>query len=155
MTNHPEGTIMDNKALFRATIKAVALGEVEEAVRLEGRIVDADRESYHLHVMAMFAALVQDRFSEDSSHAKLVAFVNELHRRYSEATPPLRPLMMEGMIRVVFGEQHFLADIPLAEQLRIQYLTIRVLIQDSDGLADRIDDLITASEELAEHWAGA
>lgn len=146
---------MDKIALFRATIKAVAIGDVDEAVRLEQQITDADREAYHLHVTAMFAALVQHVFEDDSTHAAIVGYVNKLQERYADASPPLRPLMMEGMIRVVFGEQHFLAEIPLAEQLRIQFLIIRVLIQDSDELADQLDDIITASEGLAAHWAKA
>lgn len=144
---------MDKIALFRDTIKAVATGDVDEALRLEEQITDDDRELYHLHVTAMFAALVQHRFEKDSTHTALVDFVNGLTSRYSGATPPLRPLMMEGMLRVVFGEEHFLAEIPLAEQLRIQFLVIRFLIQDSDELADQLEETITAAQELAAHWA--
>ncbi|GAA4900391.1 hypothetical protein LX16_0580 [Stackebrandtia albiflava] len=146
---------MDRNPLFRATVKAVALGDAEEAIRLEDRIEPADREAYHLYVTAVFAALVQHHFAEDSSHAAILKFVGRLRKANTEATPPLRPLMLEGLIRVVFGEEHFLAEIPLAEQLRSQFLVINTLVVESDELSGQLDEVLTAAEDLAAHWAKA
>jgi hypothetical protein len=146
---------VDNVALFRATMRAVALGNADEAIALEEQIPDADREAYHLHVTAMFAALVQHWFQEDSSHPAIVKFVNGLRQEYAEANPPIRSLMIEGLIRVVFGEEHFLAEIPLAEQLRSQFLVIRTIIEESPDLVEQLDEVLDAAAELAGIWARA
>lgn len=144
---------MANTNLFRETMKAAALGDSAAALRLDSQIPDVERESYNIYVTAMFCCAVEHRFSQDRSHAAITQFVNEMRYDFREANPPIKPLMIEGLVRAVFGEEHFLDEISAVEQLRAQLLAIRKIVDQSEQMQERLDDYLKDAETLTIQWA--
>jgi hypothetical protein len=143
---------MASKQLFRDTVKAMALGEGAKARELNEQIPEADGEAYAIFVAAMFAGAVGHRFADDQSQQAIKQFVDEMRHDYRHATPRFKPLVMEGVLRVLFGEEHLLDDISPEDQLRSQFMAIRKIVDQSEHMKQRLDEYLTDAEILAAHW---
>ncbi|ADD44059.1 hypothetical protein [Stackebrandtia nassauensis] len=143
---------MPSNQLFRETVKAMALGDGAKARELNEQIPDADREAYAIYVAAMFAGAAGHQFEADQSPEAIKRFVNEMRHDFRKADPPFQPLAMEGLFRVLFGEEHLLDEISPADQMRLQFLAIRKIVDQSDHMKQRLDDYLTDAETLAEQW---
>ncbi|HZE40533.1 MAG TPA: hypothetical protein VE172_17160 [Stackebrandtia sp.] len=143
---------MGRNQLFRGVVKAVALGDGPKVRELNQQIADADREAYAVYVAAMFAGAAGHRFEHDQSHAAITKFVNEMRDDFRRADPPFKPLVMEGLLRVLFGEDHLLDEIAPADQLRHQFLAIRKIVDQSESMQANLDQYLTDAETLAAQW---
>lgn len=143
---------MESSKLFRQIVKAMAAGKGSEALELDGQIPDEDRQAYFIFVSAVFAGAVEHRFEDDDSHAAVVSFVNEMRRDFSQSDAPIKPLIVEGLIRAILGEDHLIDDIDSGDQFMAQYAVIRKVVDQSDHMKTRFDDYLTDAETLARAW---
>lgn len=143
---------MTDTALFRATVKALANGDAAEAKRLDAEIEHSDREAYNIYLAAVFFGAVGHRFQHDHSQEAIRHFVNEMAHEYRNATPALKPLTVEGLIRAAFGEDHFLDEISPDDQLMYQIPIIHKIVAQSEHMQQRLDDYLTDAETLASQW---
>ncbi|MGH8792944.1 MAG: hypothetical protein ACRDXX_09890 [Stackebrandtia sp.] len=144
---------MTNNELFRQVVKAMATGDRDRAIDLNKQVLDSDRRAYFIFVSAVFAGAVEHRFKDDRSHEAVVRFVNEMRHDFRNAEPPIKPLAVEGLIRALFGEDHFLDDIDSEDQFLSQYAVIRKIVDQSDHMKERFDDYLADAETLARQWA--
>lgn len=144
---------MSDTKLFRQVVKAFALGDAGEAKRLDAQIVDADREAYNVYVMAVFFGAVGHRFSDDKSPEAIRTFVSELHQEYPNPPEPVKLMVVEGLIRAVFGEDHLLEEISPHDQLVYQFPIIRKIVGQSPEMRERVDDYLADAETLAKGMA--
>ena len=144
---------MADNELFRQVVKAMALGDGDRAQVLNREISPDDRESFHTYVTAMFAGAAAHRFEHDQSREAIDQFVNEMRHDYRKADPAFKPLVMEGLLRALFGEEHLIDEISPEDQLRTQFLAIRKIVDQSDHMRERLDDYLTDAQALAEHWS--
>ncbi|MGH8792945.1 MAG: hypothetical protein ACRDXX_09895 [Stackebrandtia sp.] len=102
---------------------------------------------------AFFAGAAGHRFEHDQSHDAIHRFVSEARYDYRSADPPVKALVMEGLFRVLFGEEHLLNEISPEDQLRHQFLAIRKIVDQSEHMKERLDDYLADAETLARQWA--
>lgn len=140
--------------LFRRVAKAFALGDADEAKRLDSQIVDADRGAYNIYVMAVFFGAVGHRFSEDKSPEAMRTFASELRQEYPNSPEPVKLLVVEALIRAVFGEDHLLDEISPHDQLMYQFPIIRKIVGQSEDMRSHLDDYLSDAETLAAQLAG-
>lgn len=143
---------MTNYELFREIVRAAALGKMEEAEALNERVSDAERASFSIFQTAAFSGVLEKRFATDSSREAVQRFVDEMRYDYRDAQPPIRPLVLEGVIRGILGEEHLLDEISIEDQLLYQIPTIRKIVDQSDELKSRLDDFLNDTEALAREW---
>lgn len=144
---------MSDTKLFRHVVKAFALGDASEAKRLDAQIIDADREAYNLYVMAVFFGAVGHRFGDDNSPEAVRIFASELRQEYPNPPEPIKLMVVEGLIRAVFGEDHLLDEISPHDQLLYQFPIIRKIVGQSPEMRERIEDYLTDAETLAKGMA--
>ena len=144
---------MTTTALFRDIVKAFALGDTEQARRLDAQLTAEDRDAFNIFVTAMFFGAVGHRFENDDSREAIKAFVDEMRSEYADAQPPLKPLVIEGLIRAAFGEEYFLDEISPDEQLMFQFPIIHKIVTQSPHMQERLDDYLTDAGRLAAEWS--
>lgn len=138
--------------LFRETLRAAALGNAEEAHRLYDQIAEADREHYNMFIVAFFAVCLEVRFKEDQSLAAVKKFAEEMRYDYRNAEPPVKQMVVEGLIRGMMGEQQMLAEITPSDQYRTQMLAIRKIVGQSPEMQTDIGPFLADAEGLAAQW---
>jgi hypothetical protein len=138
--------------LFRQTLRAAALGNAEEANRLYDQISDADQEQYNIFIVAFFAVCLEVRFKEDQSLEAIRRFADEMQYDYRNAEPPVKQLVIEGLIRGMMGEEDVLAEISPADQYRVQLLAIRKIVGQSPEMQSDLSPFLTEAETLAAGW---
>lgn len=143
---------MASKQLIRETVKALALGEGAKAKELNHQIPDSEREDYVIFVAAMFAGVIGHVFEQDQSREAVRQFVTRMTYAYRKADPPFKPLAMEALIRVLLGEEHLLDEVTPEDQLDLEILAIRMIVDQTPEVRDRLDDYLTDAETLAAHW---
>ncbi|MCH7229651.1 hypothetical protein L0U85_02060 [Glycomyces sp. L485] len=143
---------MTGNPLFRETIRAASLGNADEASRLYDQIPKSDLNEYHMFVVAFFAAALGVRFQEDQSLSEIKRFADEMRYDYRDAQPPVKQLVVEGLIRGMLGEEQMFDEISPQEQYRTQLLAIRKIVGQSPEMQARMDDYLTDAETLATQW---
>lgn len=143
---------MSNFALFRKVVKAVTQGDAQEAKQLDAEIADDERATFNIYVTAVFFGAVGHRFEEDHSQAAIQQFANEMREEYRNAPAPMKPLVVEGLIRAAFGEEYFLDEISADDQLTFQFPIIRKIVAQSEHMQARIDDYLADAQTLANEW---
>ena len=146
---------MERSELFRRTITAVASGDGEQAKTLNAQIQPDDREDFFIFVAAVFAGAVDHWFGDDRSRQAVDRFVNEMRHDFRNAEPPIKPLVIEGLIRALFGEDHLLDDISGDDQFLSQYVVIRKIVDQSDHMKERLGDYLADAELLAREWGAS
>ncbi|MGH8791382.1 MAG: hypothetical protein ACRDXX_01880 [Stackebrandtia sp.] len=145
---------MTTDVVHRDIMKAAALGDSETANQLYGQLTVEGRESYNIFVIAMFAGAMGVRFKDDQSLEAIRRFAAEMQYDYRDAEPPVKQLTVELVIRAMMGEEHLFEEISGEEQLRIQLLSIRKVVDQSEQMKARLDDHLTDAEALAAQWVG-
>ncbi|WP_155829780.1 hypothetical protein [Glycomyces tenuis] len=140
---------MANYPLFREVMRAAVSGDAKRAGELDDQITDADRNAYNIYVTALFCGALEHRFATDQSQAAIKRFVDEMRYDYRNAQPPIQALVVEGLIRAVFGEDHLLDEISGEDQLRYQLLALRKIVDQSPEMKSRLDDYLSDAETLA------
>jgi hypothetical protein len=143
---------MTGNPLFRETMRAAALGNSTEASRLYDQIPKVEIEQYNLFVVAFFAAALGVRFKDDHSLGAIKQFAEEMRYDYREANPPVKQMVIEGLIRGMLGEEQMFEEISAAEQYRTQLLAIRKIVGQSPEMQAHLDDYFADAETLAAQW---
>jgi hypothetical protein len=138
--------------LFRETLRAAALGKAEEANRLYDQIAEAEREHYNVFIVAFFAVCLEVRFKDDQSLAAIKKFADEMRYDYRDAEPPVKQLVIEGLIRGMMGEEQMLSEITSADQYRTQMLAIRKIVGQSPEMQTDMSSFLADAENLAAQW---
>lgn len=133
-------------------MRAAALGNSAEASRLYGQIPNDEIEHYNMFVVAFFAAALGVRFKDDHSLRAIKQFADEMRYDYREASPPVKQIVIEGLIRGMLGEEQMFEEITAAEQYRTQLLAIRKIVGQSPEMQARLDDYLKDAETLAVQW---
>jgi hypothetical protein len=133
-------------------LRAFVTRDAERADALNEQIPDDEREDFNNLVSAFFSIMLEQRFLEDSSHDAIRVFVDEMRYDYRKADPPIKPLVIEALIRAGCGEEHLLDDIPPHESLRAQYQVIRKIAQQSPTVIANFNGFLTDAETLAAQW---
>ncbi|GAB3655547.1 hypothetical protein [Glycomyces tarimensis] len=143
---------MTGDSLFRETMRAAALGKAEEASVLYDRIPKSELNNYHMFVVAFFAAALGVRFRDGQSLSEIKRFADEMRYDYRDVQPPVKQLVIEGLIRGMLGEEQMFDEISPEEQYRTQLLAIRKIVGQSPEMQARIEDYLTDAETLAAQW---
>jgi hypothetical protein len=136
----------------RELLKAQALRDTATADRLNEQLTDEERAHYFLMAMALFAGALEVRLGETPSREQIDAFVNEMRYDYRNASPKMNFLVVEAMIRALYGEEDLIDEVPAAEQYRVQIPTIVKIVAQSEEMRSRLDDYIKDAEALAVQW---
>lgn len=139
---------MDTKELIREAVRAGALGEAERATELIDQIPEDHHLSFSTYVTAVFCGVVEYRFMDDQSIEAITSFVDEMRDDFSQLDPPLKPMTVEALIRIFFGEDQMVDEVDGAEQLHYQLLVIRKVVHESPELQKNIDQLLTEAQLL-------
>jgi hypothetical protein len=143
---------MASNPLIRELIRAIAVGDGARMKELNQELPDADREDYVIRVAAMFAGVVGHLFEHDQSPEAVRDLVNKMAYAYRNANPPFKPLAMEALIRGLLGEEHLLDEVSEADQLDLEMLAIRMIVDQTPEIHTQIDAYLTDAEALATHW---
>lgn len=148
----------EREAQFRRHATAVIRGEYVEAERLLEPLYPREFLGHFVFVFALFASVVVEQFGEELERPALEAFGVRLRERW----PGVSSLKCEAMIRVVYGEHQFFAEIPQVDHLDLMWtVTCGLVASDTgeaelSGLFDRADGTakdfvraVFASETLA------
>jgi hypothetical protein len=138
--------------LFRETMRASALGNSSEATRLYAQIPRSEIDNYNMFIVAFFAGALGVRFQSDHSIAAIKQFSEEMVIDYRKADPPVKKLVVEGLIRGMLGEEDLFDEISAEDQYRTQLLAIRKIVGQSPEMQARLDDYLSDAESLAESW---
>lgn len=136
-----------------ALLKAQALGDADAADELNTGLSEDEREHYYLLTLALFAGAIGHRLGEKPSHDTIVAFVNEVRHDFRNADPKVNPLVVEALIRAVFGEDHLLDGISAQDQYLAQLPVIRKIVAQSPEMTNRIDEYLKDAETLQAAWS--
>lgn len=146
---------MERDELFKTTVRAIALGQLETSSKLSSQVGDLeedDNQAYFLYVSAFLASVVDRWFKEDQSQPAIARFVNEMRQDYADADPPIKPLVLEGVIRTVFGEDHLIDEISTVDQLVATHAIIRKVVDQSPYIQERLSDYLNDAKILADAW---
>lgn len=142
-----------SQATYRQILKAIALGDGEAANRLNSQLDEAGHQELFGYATAVLSVCLEQRFKDDSSPEAIRQFVEQMRHDFRNAEPPIKPLMLEALIRAFAGEEHLLEEIPVDEQANAQYPIIRKIVAESDELRNRLDDVLNDAEVLVRQWA--
>ncbi|MFG3342356.1 hypothetical protein [Glycomyces sp. NPDC048151] len=138
--------------LFRDTMRASSLGDSDEAARLYAQIPESEIDNYNMFIIAFFAGALGVRFKDDHSLAAIKQFAEEMQIDYRNAKPPVKQLVIEGLIRGMLGEEDLFDEISPEDQYRTQLLAIRKIVGQSPEMQARLDDYLTEAEALSDQW---
>ncbi|MEU6860354.1 hypothetical protein AB0B28_15970 [Glycomyces sp. NPDC046736] len=141
--------------LFRETMRAAALGKSDEANRLYDQIPEPEISHYNMFIVAFFAVCLEVRFKDDQSFTAIKQFATEMQYDYRNAEPPVKQLVIEGIIRAMMGEEDLIQEISPADQHRTQLLAIRKIVAQSPEMQIDLAPFLADAEGLAAQWAQA
>lgn len=139
----------------REMLKAQALGDVQAADAIDGQLSDDERERYYVLTLALFVGAVGHRLGDGPTREAIDAFVNEMRYDYRNAEPKVNFLVVEALVRAVFGEDQLIDDISPKDQYLAQLPAIRKIVAQSEHMKARLDDYLTEAEALAAEWMAA
>jgi hypothetical protein len=143
---------MTGNSVFRETIRAASIGNSDEASSLYDQIPKSEIENYQIFVVAFFATALGVRFKDDQSLSAIKQFAEEMRYDYRDTQPPVKQLVVEGLIRGMLGEEQMFDEITPEEQYRTQLLAIRKIVGQSPEMQARLDDYLADAETLAAQW---
>ncbi|GIG70480.1 hypothetical protein [Phytomonospora endophytica] len=141
------------KATHREYVRAIAVGDSDKIRELDDLIPESEWEEFHTYVAAFFSLMLEQRFANDSSRDAISAFVNEMRSDYRNMEPPMKPLMVEAVIRASAGEEHLFSEVPPRDTVDAHFLVIGKIARQSDDVQTRLDHYLSEAEGLAAQWA--
>lgn len=133
-------------------MRAAVTGDATNASELYDTLDESGRTSYNMFVVAMFAGAMTARFEADQSLEAVQRFATEMKRDFPDAQPPVKPLTVELVIRGMLGEEHLFDEVGGGEQIRIQLLATRKIINDSAQMTADIEEYLSDAARLASQW---
>ncbi len=146
---------MQRNELFREHIKALASGEGDRSAEIWQQIGEADRSAHFAFTTAVFAGAVTQTFGETLDLNALEAFMTSFRRDFRKADPPLKFMHVEGAIRAIYGDDHFLDEMTGPEQLVAMTAVIRKVVDQTPAIKDNLDAFLDEAEKLAAQWQSA
>ena len=143
---------MNIKPTHRSFVKALALGDEQEADTANAAIPDSERDDLHLFITAFFSIMLECRFGETVSRDAIAEFVNEMRYDYRNAKTAINPLAIEGVIRGTLGEEHLFDGISPEDTLRAELLVIGKVASQASDVIPRIDDYLNEAAGLVAAW---
>ncbi|GAA4919047.1 hypothetical protein LX16_4415 [Stackebrandtia albiflava] len=143
---------MASKQLFKDTVKALALGDADRAMELDERISSEDRGDYFIYLSAVMAGAIEHHFANDHSREAIARFAEELRYEFRNATPPVKPLVIEAVVRAFYGEDHLLDDVSNDDQILAAYPIIRSITYRSEHMRSNLDKYLADAAMLADQW---
>lgn len=143
---------MADYELFQKIVRALALGEGENARNLIEQMPDEDQREYAVYVAAAFTELAGEYFDKDHGLVAIKGFVDEMAHAFRKSDPPFKPLVMEALIRVLFYEEQSIDEVSGGDQLRFQTMALRMLVHNSPELYAQLDEHLVAAKSLAAEW---
>ena len=143
---------MADYAKLQQVMKAAALGDSDRANELHDQFTAEDQGAYNVYVIAVFAGAMGVRFATDQSLEAVRRFAAEMEYDYRSATPPVKQLTVELLIRAMMGEEHLFDEISAEDQLRLQLLAIRKVVDQSEKMRTHIDEYLSDAAKLATQW---
>lgn len=143
---------MSKPATPRTLLRAFALRESAEAQRLNDELPEAQRDEYFDLVAALFAVVLERRFSDGVSGQAISGFVSEMQYDYRNAQPPFNSRAATIVVRAAFGDDKLLSEVASAEVLNIQHQVITKVVAQDASAATGIDSLLDEAEATAAGW---
>lgn len=137
---------MIDTTLIRDAVKAVAMGDKDEAERLEAKIPDGERAHFAALLDAVFHSVITLQFEGEQSHRAIEQFVDEMQYDYREVQPPIRSHLIAEVLKSHLGDGHLLSTISSADQLRYQIPILRRIVRQSAPIQARLDDCVDDAE---------
>ncbi|HIV58544.1 MAG TPA: hypothetical protein H9902_11390 [Candidatus Stackebrandtia faecavium] len=144
---------MNRNELFKQIITAFVSGHTDTAAELTRKIKDEDSQAYFGYVTTLFAAGVDHWFTGERDAAAARSFVNDMRQEFDEGV--VNFLVVEGLIRALFGEDELLDDISAQEQMDASLAVIRKIFDQSQEIRDRLDDYLSDAAVMADELAGS
>lgn len=144
---------MDRNELFRQILKAAAAGHSETLGGLMRQIKNEDRQAFFVFTTAVFSGMVDHWFTGERDAAVARSFVNDMRQEFDEGA--VNFLVVEGLIRALFGEDELLDDITPDDQLSASLAVIRKIFDQSEEIRDRLDDYLSDAAMMADELAGS
>jgi hypothetical protein len=138
--------------MIRELIRAIALGDGTRMKELNRDLPDSDRAEYVVRLAAMFAGVVSHVFRQDQSPEAVRDVVSKMAYAYRNANPPFKPLAMEALIRGLLGEEHLLDEVSEKDQIDLEMLAIRMIVDQYPEVNVQLDAYLTDAEVLAAQW---
>jgi hypothetical protein len=138
---------------IRDIVRAIASGEGVKAKNLVNQLPDEDHQAYFIFLSAVMAGALDHHFKTDHSREAITRFVNEMRYEYRKVDPPINTLVIEGVIRGFFGEDHLLNGMSTKDKIIAAYPIIRSIVARSRHMQDNLDKYFTDAEMLAQQWA--
>ncbi|ADD39733.1 hypothetical protein [Stackebrandtia nassauensis] len=143
---------MNARTKYRAMLRAGLVGDFDAAEQLGTELGEVAWNDSGLLVNALFVLAVQRKFDDDTDRDVIREFVRETLDDYKSADPPFKPLMTEGLIRSVLGEEELYPEIPKNEAIPVQTAIINKIVADARTSPDKVDELLDKAEKLADRW---
>ncbi|MFC4335869.1 hypothetical protein [Salininema proteolyticum] len=146
---------MEHSDHFKATMRALALAE-PGAADLIRDIPEGAEEAWGIYASAMFTAIMERTFKDDQSRDAANRYIDQMRHACRNVEPPLKTLVLEGIVRVVlFDEDHLLDEISSEEQLRAQLLAIRNAVITDDFVSANLENYLADANTIADYWLTA
>jgi len=135
-------------------LRAYITGDMATVDALEARMPDAESGEFFTFLVAFASLMIGVRFEDDKSPEAVQKFVDELRYDFRNAEPPIKPLMVEGVVRATLGEEHLFEEIPQDEVAGANFLVITKVANESPKVGDNLESYIARAEQLASGFNG-
>ncbi|MEU6860353.1 hypothetical protein AB0B28_15965 [Glycomyces sp. NPDC046736] len=143
---------MADYELFQSVVKALAFGEGAKARELIEQVADSEQREYAVYIAAAFSELACEYFDKDHGLVAIKEFADEMAFAYRSATPPVRSIAMEILIRAIFDDDQSLDEVTPKEQLRLQIMSLRMIVHKSPEIYAQLDQHLADAQSLAIEW---
>ncbi|MFC4334846.1 hypothetical protein [Salininema proteolyticum] len=141
---------MDNSHLFKDAMRAIALGRPSED--LVEKIPEEDMDEWETYTAAVFAGVIEQTLPEEPGLEAIRDFAEETRSRFEDPDMPFPSLVLEGLIRIMAGEDHLLEQIDPEIQIEVSLLTIHRVAIDDDQVNANLEDYLDKAIARAEEW---
>ncbi|MFC4337760.1 hypothetical protein [Salininema proteolyticum] len=142
---------MEHGNEFKQAMKAMALGE-SNGPDLVTALPDGSEGPWGIYTAAMFAAILDRVFRDNASPEAVKRFTDGVRYAYRNSTPPVKTLVLEGLIRGMLGEDHLLDEISSEEQYEAELLAIRYVTGTDEHVSLHLENYLVDAETLADSW---
>lgn len=139
---------MGEMELYRELSTAVALDDGDKVTQLDANLGEGNRARFSAFLTAFFYAVVEYQFRADRTRGAVVRFVDHMRDTRAESGPQLKPLIVEGVIRAVLGEEHLLDEIPPNEQVMYEVPILQHIFVQSPPARDRMGEFLDSAEAM-------
>ncbi|MEU5155434.1 hypothetical protein [Glycomyces sp. NPDC021274] len=144
---------MQREELLREQVKAMIFNEPARSTELRTQIGEQGLARAHFNfTTAVFAGAVIQYFGEELDLAALRTFMTGIRHDFRKADPPLKFMTVEGAVRAIYGEDHFLDEMTGEEQLIAMSAVIRKITFETPYITDNIEPFLDEAEKLARQW---